>query len=617
MSPGIPDVTKRKAPAMTRMFYVFLTLLFFSGLGNARAQVYAFPGAEGAGANALGGRGGDVYYVTTLTDNNNPGSLRYGINNAPAGGRTICFKVSGNIVLNSTLTVNRDRITVAGQTAPGDGICFQNYSFNIAASDIIVRHLRSRLGTNALQEADCMWINSGSNIIVDHLSTSWSVDEVLSASRDVSNLTVQNCFITEALNNSIHPKGAHGYGSIVSSDNWTTYSYLRNLYAHNRSRNPRIGSSQDAANPNTLRLDFRNNVIYNYGDRAGYTAGSPESCEVNYAGNYNIKGPSSTYNYILAGGGTTTRVYQNGNFNDINRNGQLDGSNTGWGMFSGTYTATNIPYAVPSATTETAPVAYQRVVALSGAMPWRRDSCDQRIAQTVRQQNGMIIDAVSQVGTWPVLNAETAPADTDHDGIPDYWEEALGWNPAVANNNHVNPDGYTDLEWYLNWLADAHALCNRNGFVDVDLRTATGGAANLTYSVANGLNGTVSLLGDGYTARFLAAANTNGVADFAFTATDPVAAVGFGPINYGILITTTNAPSYTAPVLTVSTNQPDGAFEMIVDGDTGPDYIVQASTNLTYWAGLFTNISPDLPFLWSDSDATNYQQRFYRVLLGP
>lgn len=675
---------------------------------NITNLIVAFPGAEGAGANAVGGRGGDVYYVNTLTDNNSSGSLRYGISTAPAGGRTICFKVSGNIVLNSTLTVNKSRITVAGQTAPGDGICFQNYSFNIAANDVIVRHLRSRLGTNAMQEADCMWINAGTNIIVDHVSASWSVDEVLSSSTDVANLTVQNCFITESLNNSIHEKGAHGYGGIISASADTTYSYLRNLYAHNQSRNPRIGSDAQAG---TLRLDFRNNVIYNYGGRAGYTGATNESCEANYVGNYCIKGPSSTYNYILQGGGSTTHVYQNGNYIDLNLNGLVDGANTGWSMFSQSYTPFVTPFDVPAATTETAPVAYQRVVALSGAMPWRRDTTDQRIAQTVRQQNGMIIDAVAQVGTWPTLAAEPAPLDTDNDGMPNYWELAVGLNPNnAADRNNIDDSGYTELEVYLNWLADAHALCDRNGQVDVDLRTATGGATNLTYSVSSGINGTVSLLGNGYTARFIAAANTNGAAHFTFTATGN--GTLFGPINYGILITTTNAPiSNTAPTLdpipdqnviagatinftnsatdtdtpaqaltfslqdgptgasvnsingifnwrptiaqSPTTNlmnvivtdngtpsmsstqgftitvtrpaQPDlssvsitgGAFRFQVSGDAGPDYHVQASTNLADWSSIFTTNSPPVPFNWSDPATGSFNQRFYRVILGP
>jgi pectin methylesterase-like acyl-CoA thioesterase len=688
-------------------------------------QALAFPGAEGAGAATTGGRGGDVYYVTTLADTG-AGSFRNGISGAPASGRTICFKVSGNIVLNSTMTINEPNITVAGQTAPGDGICFQNYSLNIAANNVIVRHLRTRLGTNALQEADAMWINSGTNIIVDHLSASWSVDETLSASTDISSLTVQNCLITESLNNSIHVKGAHGYGGIISSSFDTTYSYLRNLYAHNNSRNPRIGSDSQAG---TLRLDFRNNVIYNYGGRAGYTGGATESCEVNYVGNYCLKGPSGTYDYILEGGALTTHVYQNGNYIDLNENGLVDGANTGWAMFSGTYTQTNSPFPVPAATTETAPAAYQRVVALAGAMPWRRDANDQRIARTVRQHYGSIVDFVgspsqpteyitngSVVGVrgWPALVSDSAPTDTDNDGMPDYWELATGLNPGLASDrNNTNVlTGYTRLEEYLNWLADAHALCDRNGSVDVSLRAATGGATNLTYSVANASNGTVSLLADGYTARFAAAANTNGVAGFTFTATDPAAAASFGPVSYGVLITTTNAPvSNTPPVLaaisnrtviagnvlsftcsvtdtdtppqtflfslqngpagatlntntgsfswrptiaqggttntmsiTVSDNgspvmsatQPFGIAVLrpaqplvapgssgslppvlTVSGDSGPDYTVQASTNLIHWLCVFTTNPAVLPFSWTDPDAAAFGSRFYRVVLGP
>lgn len=674
---------------------------------NSTNAATAFPGAEGAGALTVGGRGGDVYYVTTLADSG-AGSLRTGISGAPAGGRTICFKVSGNIVLTSTLTVNKPRITVAGQTAPGDGICFQNYSFNIAANEVIVRHVRTRLGTNAFQEADGMWINAGTNIIVDHVSASWSVDEVLSSSTDVANLTVQNCFITESLNNSIHIKGAHGYGGLVSASSDTTYSYLRNLYAHNQSRNPRIGSDSQAG---TLRLDFRNNVIYNYGGRAGYTGDTNESCEVNYVNNYCIKGPSSTYNFILQGGGTTTHVYQSGNLIDLNLNGLVDGANTGWGMFSVSYTPFATPFTVPTATTETAPVAYQRVVALSGAMPWRRDGADQRVARTVRLQNGTIIDAVAQVGTWPTLVSTTAPTDTDNDGMPDYWELAVGLNPNLATDRNITNiiTEYTRLEDYLNWKADAHALCDRNGTVDVNLRDATGGATNLTYAVSNGTNGTVSLLGDGYTARFTAAANTNGLANFTFTATGN--STVFGPINYGILVTTTNAPSSNNPptfavitnrtviagttinftnsasdtnvpaqMLTFSlqggqagsslnssngifnwrptiaqspstnpmsvivtdngsptmsatqsftvfvtrpitpTLQPSisgGTFNMLVTGDAGPDYTILASTNLVNWTPLFTTNSPALPFNWSSTNTGSFNQRYFRVLLGP
>ncbi len=624
------------------------------------------------------------------------------------------------------MTINKPNITVAGQTAPGDGICFQDYSFNIAANNVIVRHVRARLGTNALQEVDSMWINSGTNIMVDHVSASWSVDETFSTSTDVANLTVQNCFITESLKNSIHSKGSHGYGGLISSSASVTYSYLRNLYAHHNSRNPRIGSDSQAG---TLRLDFRNNVIFNYGDRAGYTGGTNEFCEVNYVGNYCIAGPSSQYSYILNGGAHGTHVYQNGNYIDLNENGLVDGANTGWAMFSGTYTQTNSPFSVPVATTEPAPTAYQRVVALAGAMPWRRDANDQRIALTVLQQNGSLVDFVGAtnqptdyitnagyvgVRGWPALLSEAAPADTDNDGMPDYWELALGLNPTLAADRNLTNTftGYTRLEDYLNWLADAHALCDRNGTVDVSLRAATGGTTNLTYTVAGGSNGTVNLLADGYTARFTAAASSSGIATFSFSATDPAVATSFGPISYGVLITTTNAPiSNTAPVLAAISNRiviagntvgftcsvtdtdtppqtiafslqngPAGAAlttntgsftwrpaiaqsgttntvsiiatdnglpvmsatqtfsigvlrpaqpifgplsgssfppVLSIGGDFGPDYTVEASTNLIEWLGVYTTNSPVLPFSWTDPDAASFGRRFYRVSLGP
>lgn len=591
----------------------------------------AFPGAEGAGAYTSGGRGGDVYYVTTLADSGT-GSFRSGVSGAPASGRTICFKVSGNIILGSTLTITKPNITVAGQTAPGDGICFQNYSLNIAANNIIVRHVRTRLGTNAMQEADAMWINSGTNIIVDHLSASWSVDETLSTSRTVANLTVQNCFITESLQNSIHSKGAHGYGGIISSAAGVTYSYLRNLYAHHDSRNPRVGSDSQAG---TLRLDFRNNLIYGWGFRAGYTGDTNENTQINYVANYLIAGPSSSSSSAFLGGGVTTGIYQSGNFIDTDKDGLVDGANTGWSMFSGSYTPTNQPYATPAVTTELAAVACQRVTALSGAMPWRRDANDQRIARTIRTQTGTLVDFVGAssqtndyitnnisgtnytgVRGWPSLSSETAPADTDSDGMPDFWELALGSNPSLATDRNLTnaTTGYTRLEDYLNWLGEAHALCSRNGSVDVSLRVATGASTNLAYALVGSTNGTVSLLPDGYTARFTAAAGTNGVAGFAFTATAD--SVTFGPVPFGILVTTTNAPvSNTPPTLAAISNRTVVAGAVVNFTNSASDTNLPAQT-LTYSlqngpAGALVNSSNGV-FSWRPTIAqspSNYSMR--------
>lgn len=554
----------------------------------------AFPGAEGAGANALGGRGGDVYYVTTLA-NSGPGSLRDGISTAPVGGRTICFKVSGNIELNSTLNLNKSRITIAGQTAPGDGICLQDYALNILADDVVVRHLRSRLGTNKLAEADAIWVHAGNNIILDHCSTSWSVDETCSITRQVTNFTLQWCYITESLNNSIHSKGAHGYGGIISSELNSTYSVHHNLYAHHNSRNPRLGSEDGAV----FRLDFRNNVIYNWGNRAGYSGGSTEFAEMNYVANYLVAGPDKAYNYAFLSGATTTAIYQLDNRIDLSLNGLVDGVDSGWGMFSGSYTATVTPFGVPAVPTDSAAVAYQRVLAQAGAMPWRRDGADVRVANTVRTLTGQIIDDTSQVGGWPTLNSETPPTDTDNDGIPDYWETALGWNPGVPNNNHLNPDGYTDLESYLNWLADPHAACDRNGVVDVNLRGVNGGAMNLTFSVANGTNGTVTLLGDGYTARFSPVAHYSGLADFTFNANDPVNSVGFGPVTLGVLVTANEALPVPGVTLTHPT---DGSMlvagvEVLLTADVAGG--AGAVTNVQFYAG----DSEPLPLISENQDA--------------
>ncbi len=487
----------------------------------------AFPGAQGAGANATGGRGGDVYYVTTLADSGT-GSLRTGIAGTPASGRTILFKVSGTIALSSTLSINKSKLTIAGQSAPGDGIALRNQSFNVSggATDVVVRHLRIRPGSSGA--IDGMWINSGRNIIIDHVSASWGSDEVLSASRDVRDLTVQHSFITEALN----PAG-HAFGSIIASQHSTNYSWHHNLWAHNLSRNPRPGTDPPDAG---FRLDLRNNVFYNWGDRIGYSGPDDATIELNYIGNYLIAGPSSNSSCAMDSGGSL-RTYQSGNLIDLNKNGLVDGTDTGWNMFCGSHARQSTPFDVPPVTTDSAGSAYLRVLTQGGAMPWRRDAVDRRIAGTIRQQTGQIINNPSQVGGWPTLASESAPADADNDGMPDYWEAALGLNASnAADRNDTDASGYTMLEKYLNWLADGHALCNRNGSVDVDLGSLNGGLTGLVFSVASGNNGTVTLLGDGHTARFTAAPNSSGLASFTYNVTEPASGVSFGPVPVGVLI---------------------------------------------------------------------------------
>lgn len=682
--------------------------------GNAIAAP-AFPGAEGYGANANGGRGGTVYHVTNLNDSG-PGSLRTGIGTA---NRTIVFDVSGTIELVTDLKINKNNITIAGQTAPGDGICLKGRLVSVQdCRDVIVRFIRTRAGdvnctTNEATtfQDDSFHLVNTTNVIIDHISSSWSIDECLSATWS-TNVTVQWCMISESLKNSCHPKGAHGYGSLIRyAAGGVTYHH--NLYADHDSRNPRPGDN--------IHLDFVNNVVYNWGGTAGYNAddtadniGNPPpyfTNVLNYVSNYFLAGPSTTGHLTQAfDSGVTNaiscQIFQSGNRIDSNKNGSLDGTDTGWSMFGSPYAQLAFRFNAPQVTTDSALAAYEKVLAFVGASH-ARDAADSRVANDVRKQTGAIINSQSTVGGWPTLNSTTLPTDTDQDGIANFFELALGWNPAVANNNHTNTDGYTDLEWYLNWLAMPHTTCNRDGFVDVNLRNVIGVQSNFTFAVTAGTNGSAQLRPDGITARFTAANAYSGLASFGLFATNAGTGNSFGPTTVSVLISTTNANS--APVLVAIPNQalvagatlmftnsatdadvpaqtltfgllnsPAGAsvnstnglfnwrptiargnstnnmsvfvtdsgvpslgatqsfsvvvnvpasptvtvtaanpFSLTINGDGGPDYVLQTSTNLTDWATVFTTNSPPLPLIWIDANTSDHAQRFYRVLLGP
>jgi hypothetical protein len=506
------------------------------------ANIPAFPGAEGAGANASGGRDGDLYFVTTL-DDAGPGSFRYGIETTPAEGRTILFKVGGTIALTSEgIQINKENITIAGQTAPGDGICIKGKTIYIGerpprkldkmfGNNIIMRHLGVRLGvgTQGSDEIDNIWICNGHDIILDHISSAWSADEVLSASRDVKDLTVQYSFLFEPLG-----AEAHAFGSIIGSGYKTNFTWHHNFWAHCSSRNPR--PSSDEPDPG-FNLDLRNNAFYNWGYKAGYN-GKDDVISFNLVNNYYIKGPSTTFDCIMEPDGNSTNAYQSGNMRDLNKNGKVDGKDDGWAAFCGTYNKLSSPLDVPGFTAaESAGDSYLKMLALGGATPWRRDPVDTRVVSTIIEQTGKIINKPEDVGGYPTLKSGPVPEDGDNDGMPDFWELALGLDPSnPADRKNKDAIGYTMLEGYLNWLADGHAVCDRGGSVDIDLRKLNGGLTFLKYTIASGTNGTVELQSDGYTVRFTAASNFSGLANFTYSASDPGSEYKFGPIPVGVLV---------------------------------------------------------------------------------
>jgi hypothetical protein len=442
--------------------FLILSALFLFCSGNISEQQLAFPGAEGFGAYSKGGRGGDVYHVTNLNDDG-AGSLRYGITSAD-GPRTIVFDISGTIKLNSQLSVNKPYITIAGQTAPGDGICLKDYNFSIDANNIIVRYIRSRLGDQAGQVADAISIGKGKNIIIDHCSASWSVDEVLSCSTGekdkIDSVTVQWCIIAEALNNSIHHKGTHGYGSLIRGCYGASYSYLHNLYAHNKNRNPRPGNYDENTYDKDslgLQFDFRNNVMYNWGgDRPSYDSDSKSVCRYNYVNNYGKPGmDSDPGGFAYSPGSKYFRAFYSGNYFygrvSDDQWSLIDWKN--WSQKERDAYKVSKPFSTGPVETLTAQQAFESVIKYVGAS-LNRDAADIRIINDVKNGTGRIINSQSQVGGWPVLKSLPAPKDTDADGMPDEWEIKNGLNPKNPDdrNGDNNKDGYTNLEEYLNSL---------------------------------------------------------------------------------------------------------------------------------------------------------------------
>lgn len=438
-------------------------------------DAFAFPGAEGFGRNATGGRGGKVMFVTNLNDSGE-GSLRAAVQ--ASGARYVLFKVSGTIALNSNLNINNGDITIAGQTAPGDGICLKNYPVNINADNVIIRFVRFRMGDEAKQEGDAIGGRFHKNIIIDHCSMSWSTDECVSLYAN-ENTTVQWCIVSESLRNSVHDKGAHGYGGIWGGKN---ASFHHNLLAHHDSRNPRLGEEAGKAFALTDLVDLRNNVIYNWGNNSTYGG---EAMNVNIVNCYYKPGPATVKRERIASIDKNkiagTEVYDlwgkfcvNGNFVEGSTRATQDNWTYGvLNQFHSSYgtvseadkTALRLSEPLPTnnnVTTHTAQVAYEKVLTYAGAS-LKRDGIDERIIDNVRKgsfsfpgSNGStngIIDTQADVGGWPELKSTAAPVSTSGDGIPDDWKADKKLDPSKAQANGRDlSSAYDNIEVYINSL---------------------------------------------------------------------------------------------------------------------------------------------------------------------
>jgi autotransporter-associated beta strand protein len=427
----------------------------------------AFPTAEGFGANATGGRGGTVYHVTNLSDSG-PGSLRYGADYA-SGPTTIVFDVGGTIRLQSTLFINNSNLTIAGQTAPGMGIEVVGNSVSISGSNEVVRYMRFRAGDSEASAQDSLSVSGGSNVIVDHVSASWGMDESLSVTL-ANNVSVQNSIIAETLNPNGHSDGSLVRGN-VSATTPGGYTFSHNLWISNDIRNPGIGSRQTGGGMGStnaqLNLDLVNNVIYNWGRQAVHTVESNDNMYLNMVNNMFIAGPSTTSpNEVFREEpeqssvfGYTGRVYiyDSGNMIDSNKDAAIDPVAVDHTMFKKGLASWPInymttPYPYPTVTTQSAQDAYQRVLATAGAS-LQRDSVDTRLISEVTTQGGAIITSQDQVGGYPILATTTRAAnwDSDGDGMPDSWEIGHGSNPyRDLDGAALTSNGYTNLENYLN-----------------------------------------------------------------------------------------------------------------------------------------------------------------------
>ena len=388
----------------------------------------AFPGAEGYGSDTPGGRGGRVYVVTDL-QGRGPGSLRSAIK--ARGPRIVVFAVSGTY--EGPLVIREPYLTIAGQTAPGDGIAIhgaESVALEIKTHDVVIRHIRFRSGPPDTPDTARLGAEAH-HVVLDHCSISWGVDENLAVGGHSN--TIQWSIISEGLRSSTHKAGDHSMGSLLGAGNVSVH---HSLYAHNNARNPRIGGR-------SATVDFVNNVIYNYGSAITRISGS-SGLKVNYVGNSIVKGPDSGTPPVLAiRQKHPVSIYVQGNARPASV--KLISSGRAHMLAPRRHAAAEV-------TVLSAGDAYAQVLAHAGASLPGRDAVDARVVRSVLDRAGSLIDDPRQVGGLPELASEPAPEDTDLDGMPDAWELAQGLDPNDPSDatGDLDGNGYTNIEDFIN-----------------------------------------------------------------------------------------------------------------------------------------------------------------------